>query len=100
MTENGAIREDLALPSGTEEYDKLAQTLKQEMADQKDILVTVLKVREEACWRAAAAVRCVARAGGRFARMRLRTRALPACTRAQAMGTEMINSYKCVAAGK
>lgn len=43
MTENGDTRDDLNLPSGTEEADKLAVQLKADFADGKDIVVSVTK---------------------------------------------------------
>lgn len=45
MEENGSTRDDLKLPTGTDEADKLAVTLKDEFAEGKEIVVTVLKVR-------------------------------------------------------
>jgi len=44
MLENGTIREDMHLPSGTEDYDKLAELLQEEVEAGKDVQVTVLKV--------------------------------------------------------
>lgn len=44
MEENGSTRDDLKLPSGTEEAEKLAVTLKAEFAEGKEIVVSVLKV--------------------------------------------------------
>ena len=46
MMENGDTRDDLTLPHGTDEYDRLAKQLKEDFADGKEIIVTVLKVRE------------------------------------------------------
>lgn len=43
MEENGSTRDDLKLPTGTDEADKLAVTLKDEFAEGKEIVVTVLK---------------------------------------------------------
>jgi len=43
MLENGTTREDLKLPSGTDDYDKLAEQLVEEVKAEKDVLVTVLK---------------------------------------------------------
>ncbi len=45
MLENGAIRDDMMLPSGTEEAERLAKQLKEDFEDGKEIVVTVLKVR-------------------------------------------------------
>ena len=44
MMENGETRDDLTLPGGTDEYDKLAKQLKEDFAEGKEIIVTVLKV--------------------------------------------------------
>ncbi len=49
LREDGSIREDLMLPKGTEEADRIAAQLKVDYADGKEIVVTVLKVgRREA----------------------------------------------------
>jgi hypothetical protein len=45
MLENGTTREDMKLPSGTDDYEKLAEVLVEEVKAEKDIQVTVLKVR-------------------------------------------------------
>jgi hypothetical protein len=44
MDEGGSMREDLKLPYGTDEAEKLAAQLKADFADGKEITVTVLKV--------------------------------------------------------
>ena len=44
MLENGTTREDMKLPSGTDDYDKLAEQLVEEVKAEKDVVVTVLKV--------------------------------------------------------
>jgi hypothetical protein len=44
MLENGDVRDDLTLPTGTDDADKLAATLKADFAEGKEILVTVTKV--------------------------------------------------------
>ena len=44
MMENGDTRDDLALPHGTDEYDRLAKQLKEDFGEGKEIIVTVLKV--------------------------------------------------------
>ena len=44
MEENGTTREDLSLPSGTDEAEKLAELIKQEFEAGKEMNVTVLKV--------------------------------------------------------
>jgi hypothetical protein len=44
MSENGETRDDLMLPGGTDEYDKLAKQLKEDFSEGKEIVVTVLKV--------------------------------------------------------
>ena len=44
MLENGEVRDDLTLPSGTDEYDKLAKQIKEDFAEGKEMIVTVLKV--------------------------------------------------------
>jgi hypothetical protein len=50
MEENGSTRDDLKLPTGTEEADKLAIQLKEEFSQGKEIIVTVLKVSvQKAC---------------------------------------------------
>lgn len=46
MLENGDTRDDLTLPTGTDEADKLAQTLKADFAEGKEILVTVTKAMD------------------------------------------------------
>ena len=44
MDDNGNTREDLMLPKGTDEADKLAETIKDYHRDGKEMSVTVLKV--------------------------------------------------------
>lgn len=44
MEESGATRDDLRLPTGTDEADKLAELIKAEFAEGKEIVVSVLKV--------------------------------------------------------
>lgn len=43
MEESGATRDDLRLPTGTDEADKLAELIKAEFAEGKEIVVSVLK---------------------------------------------------------
>jgi translation initiation factor 5A len=47
MAENGDTREDLTLPGGTEENDKLAAQLKSEFSEGKELVVSVLKAMGE-----------------------------------------------------
>ena len=47
MLENGDTREDLALPKGTDEADKLAETLKEQFAAGTEVIVGVLKAMGE-----------------------------------------------------
>jgi len=47
MLENGDTREDLTLPRGTDESEKLAESIKSEFADGKEIVVGVLKAMGE-----------------------------------------------------
>jgi translation initiation factor 5A len=44
MDEGGSTREDLKLPTGTDELDKLAGQIKADFAEGKEVIVTVLKV--------------------------------------------------------
>lgn len=44
MDEAGNTREDLSLPKGTEELDKVADQIKEYYADGREMVVTVLKV--------------------------------------------------------
>lgn len=44
MEENGSIRDDMKLPSGTDESEKLADQIKADFAEGKEIIVSVLKV--------------------------------------------------------
>ncbi|KAG1665640.1 hypothetical protein FOA52_011234 [Chlamydomonas sp. UWO 241] len=46
MLENGDTRDDLALPSGTEDADKLAKDLKIDFEEGREILVTVTKAMD------------------------------------------------------
>lgn len=43
MLENGDTREDLTLPKGTEEAEKLAEQMKQMFSDGQELVVSVLK---------------------------------------------------------
>ena len=54
MMENGDTRDDLTLPGGTDEYDRLAKQIKEDFEEGKELIVTVLKVRDQCCMRKAA----------------------------------------------
>lgn len=43
MLENGDTREDLTLPKGTDEAEKLAEQIKTQFADGQELVVSVLK---------------------------------------------------------
>ena len=43
MDEGGNQREDLKLPSGTEDLDKLAEQIQNDFNDGKELVLTVLK---------------------------------------------------------
>jgi len=43
MMENGDTRDDLTLPGGTDEYDRLAKQIKEDFEEGKELIVTVLK---------------------------------------------------------
>ena len=45
MDEAGNTKDDLKLPSGTDEAEKLARDLADEFEDGKELVVTVIKVR-------------------------------------------------------
>lgn len=45
MDEGGNLKDDLKLPSGTDEAEKLAKDLAAEFEDGKELVVTVIKVR-------------------------------------------------------
>ena len=47
MLENGDTREDLQLPKGTDESDKLAEQIKADFEDGKEVVVGVLKAMGE-----------------------------------------------------
>lgn len=47
MDDSGNTRDDLKLPTGTDEADKLAQTLRTQFAEGKELAVTVLKAMGE-----------------------------------------------------
>jgi len=47
MKEDGSTRDDLKLPYGTDEFDKLAEQIKVDYADGKEIIVSVLKAMGE-----------------------------------------------------
>jgi len=46
MLENGDTRDDLSLPTGTDDADKLAAELKVDFDEGKEILVTVTKAMD------------------------------------------------------
>ena len=48
MDEAGNTREDLSLPKGTEELDKVADQIKEYHAEGREMVVTVLKVQSRA----------------------------------------------------
>lgn len=58
MAENGDTREDLTLPKGTEEAEKLAAQIKEQFAAGQELVVSVLKVNLCAAAAAAAAWSC------------------------------------------
>ena len=47
MTEGGETKDDLTLPSGTEEADKLAELIRSEFDAGKELVVSVMKVGGE-----------------------------------------------------
>lgn len=47
MAENGDTREDLTLPKGTEDAEKLAAQIKEEFANGSEMVVSVLKAMGE-----------------------------------------------------
>ncbi|KAG2500504.1 hypothetical protein HYH03_001281 [Edaphochlamys debaryana] len=47
MDEGGNTRDDLFLPKGTDEADKLAEIMQQHWADQKEMAITVVKAMGE-----------------------------------------------------
>lgn len=47
MLENGDTREDLMLPKGTEELEKLAEQIKEQFAAGQELVVGVLKAMGE-----------------------------------------------------
>ena len=90
MLENGSVRDDLTLPSGTEEAERVAKQLKEEFANGAEVIVTVLKVRAAAhAWCAekhargacCRSWRCL-HAHGRAGRVCMARRAKPAITAA------------------
>ena len=44
MDEGGNTKDDLGLPKGTDDAEKLASQIKQDFDDGKELVVTVLKV--------------------------------------------------------
>jgi translation initiation factor 5A len=47
MQENGDTREDLTLPKGTDEAEKLAESIKEQFAGGQELVVSVLKAMGE-----------------------------------------------------
>lgn len=47
MDEAGNTRDDLKLPTGTDEADRLAESLQAQFAEGKELAVTVLKAMNE-----------------------------------------------------
>lgn len=47
MAENGDTREDLTLPKGTDEAEKLAANIKEQFAAGQELVVSVLKAMGE-----------------------------------------------------
>lgn len=47
MAENGDTREDLSLPKGTDEAEKLAAQIKEQFASGQELVVSVLKAMGE-----------------------------------------------------
>lgn len=48
MDEGGNTKDDLGLPKGTDDADKLADQIKKDFDDGKELVVTVLKVTSPA----------------------------------------------------
>ncbi len=95
MDEGGSTRDDLRLPTGTDELEKLAVQLKADFSEGKEIIVSVLKVCEEA-----SDACTTTRAGGaRGVLAPPHHRGAAPNGGVQAMGDEMINSMKIVSAG-
>jgi len=94
MMENGDTRDDLTLPGGTDEYDRLAKQIKEDFEEGKELIVTVLKVRDQCCMRKAAR-------GGVGSEGCVGHSLTTASPRSllQAMKTEMISSVKVVLPG-
>lgn len=49
MDDAGNTREDLSLPKGTDELEKIAEQIKEFHGDGKEMLVQVLKSMDEEC---------------------------------------------------
>lgn len=47
MMDNGDTREDLALPSQTDDDNKLAEQIRKDFEDGKELVLSVLKAMEE-----------------------------------------------------
>jgi hypothetical protein len=84
MDEGGSTREDLTLPTGTEEADKLAEQIKDMFHGGQELAVTVLKV---SCTLLGLGSRCCAPPG------------IQLCCFLQAMDIEMISSIKVINTG-
>ena len=50
MDEAGNTKDDLTLPKGTDDSDKLATQIQQDFDDGKELVVTVLKVSILSCY--------------------------------------------------
>jgi hypothetical protein len=61
MTEGGDLKDDLQLPSGTDEAEKLAVVIRQDFDAGKELSVSVMKVGLEGVW--VVAVGCVGWSG-------------------------------------
>ena len=49
MDEGGNTKDDLGLPKGTDDAEKLADQIKKDFDDGKELVVTVLKVGNPLC---------------------------------------------------
>ena len=96
MDEGGNTKDDLGLPKGTDDADKLADQIKQDFDDGKELVVTVVKVivtagHQTLC--SCVTMRCMQLAAACHSLVKAMSRTY--CL--QAMGEEMVSAVKTAA---
>jgi hypothetical protein len=94
MDEAGNTKDDLSLPKGTDDAEKLAVQIKDDFDAGKELVVTVLKVLARSALPAGMHACMHACMRGVGSMLKLAQHLTAAAVRAQSMGEEMVNAVK------